>query len=98
MDHDAEVDVEEKKVSPGQRELFLLIPLDVLQEVHVNTEGNILNHDQAVGNGNPSKNHVDWIVLHVFMCEHQNVGDVEHYSENADRHCQMAVEVEIAFL
>ena len=63
----------------------------ISQSPHVDGEGDVFSHDQAVGDGDAGEDHVDG-VLHVPVGEHQDVGQVEDDSEDTDHHGQPAVD------
>ena len=54
-------------------------------------EGDVLEHDETVGDGDAGEDHVDG-VPHVPVGEHQDVGEVEQGAENANQHGQPAVD------
>ena len=57
--------------------LFFLVPVPVVQQVHVEGEGDVLDHHQAVRHSNPSQDKVDWIGPHVLVGQHQDVGHIK---------------------
>ena len=98
MNHDGEVGVEKEKDPPSQGKLFIQIPSLVIQNVHVDGEGDVLNQDQAVSHGNTSKNEVDRVGPHVLVGEHQDVEHVEEDPHAADHHCQISMQRKISIL
>ena len=54
-------------------------------------EGDVLGHDETVGDGDAGEDHVDG-VPHVPVGEHQDVGQVEESSKDTDHHGQPAVD------
>ena len=98
MNHDGEVGVEKEKDPPSKGELLILPPSLVIQNVHVDGEGDVLNQDQAVSHGNTSQNEVDRVGPHVLVGEHQNVEHVEEDPHAADHHCQISMQRKISIL
>ena len=50
----------------------------------MHSKGNIIQHDHHVCHGNPRKENVDGVGLHVLVGQHQYVHDVEDDSQYAD--------------
>ena len=90
VDHDGEVGVEEHEDAPGQGVLLLGVPVLRVQQVHVDGEGDVLEHDEAVGHSDAGQDHVDR-VAHVPVGQHHHVGHVEEGPEHAHPHGQVAV-------
>ena len=65
-------------------DLIFLLPHLIIQEVHVDIEGDVLHHDQAVSHSNTSKNNIDGVHPHVLVGQHQHVHHVEDCSQQAD--------------
>ena len=72
--------------------LLLLVPLPMFQEIHVDGEGDVLHHDQAVCHSYPSEDHVDGVLLHVLVGQNQNVCNVEEGPKNAHNHGKLSVD------
>ena len=62
------------------------VPLLLVHQVHVDSEGDVLHHDQAVRHSNASQDEVDGVGPHVLVCEHSQVQHVEDCPKHAD--CQ----------
>jgi hypothetical protein len=71
-------------------DLLFIVDLAIVKSGHVNGEGDVLNHDETVGNSNADEEHADRVV-HVAVSEHDDVSQVEERSENTDKHSQVAV-------
>ena len=54
-------------------------------------EGDVLQHDETVGDSDAGEDHVDR-ALHVLVAEHQDVGQVEESSKDTNHHGQPAVD------
>ena len=50
----------------------------------MNTEGDVLQHIQTVGDGDTGEDHVDGVVPHVGVGQHQDVQEVEETAKQAD--------------
>ena len=57
----------------------------------MNTEGDVLQHVQAVCDGDAGQDHVDGVVPHVGVGQHQDVQEVEETSQQADIQRKVAV-------
>ena len=64
----------------------------------MDAEGDVLQHVQAVCDGDTSKDHVDGIVPHVGVGQHQDVQEVEETAQQADVQGKVAVYRRIHFL
>ena len=70
---------------------FCFGDLKIIQAPHVDNEGDVFNHDEAVCYSDASEDHVDG-VPHVPVGEHQDVGKVEQGAQNAHQHRQPAMD------
>ena len=59
--------------------------LKIIQAPHVDNEGDVFNHDEAVCYSDASEDHVDG-VPHLPVGEHQDVGKVEQGAQHAHQH------------
>ena len=57
---------------------LFLVSLNLVHQVHVDGEGDVLHHDQAVSNSYASQDKVDRVGPHVLVGQHQQVHDVEY--------------------
>ena len=70
---------------------LLLVPGVGVQQVHVDTEGDVLQHVEAVCYGNAGEDHVDGVVPHVGVGQHHNVQQIEETAQEADIQGEVAV-------
>ena len=63
---------------------FFLIPILPIHQIHVDGEGDVLHHDQAVSHSNASQDKVDRVGPHVLVGQHQHVHHVEDGAYQAD--------------
>ena len=57
----------------------------------MDTEGDVLQHVEAVRDGNAGEDHVDGVVPHVGVGQHHNVQQIEEAAKQADIQGQVAV-------
>ena len=88
VDEVAEVAVKQHEVAPAFRHPFL--PRWV-KEVLVVLERNVFEHVEAVSDGYPGEDQVDWVNSHVLVGEDRDVDNIEDTTENADIQRQMTV-------
>ena len=68
-----------------------------VKKIHVDGEGNVLKHHKKISDSNASEDHVDG-VPHVFVGEHEDVGQVEQGAHHAHQHRQPPVDRRIKLL
>ena len=56
---------------------FFLVPIWPIHQIHVDSEGDVLHHDQAVSCSNSSQDKVDRVGPHVLVGQDQHVHHVE---------------------
>ena len=76
---------------------FCLGYVIIIQPPHVDHEGDVFNHNEAICDSDAGEDHVDG-VPHVPVGEHQDVGEVEQGAENAHQHGKPEVDRRIEFL
>ena len=64
----------------------------------MNAEGDVLQHVEAVCNGNAGEDHVDGVVPHVVVGQHQNVQQIKETAQQADVQGEVAVHWRVHFL
>ena len=73
-------------------DLVLALPLHVLHEdVHVDGEGDVLQHQEDVRHRDREEDQVDWVSPHLLVAQHDDVEEVEKCSENTDDDGEVAV-------
>lgn len=73
-------------------DLVLAIPVDILHEdVHVDCEGDVLQHQEDVGHRDREQDQVDRVSPHFLVAQHDDVEEVEKCSQNTDDDGEVAV-------
>ena len=73
-------------------DLVLSLPVDILHEdVHVDSEGDVLQHQEDVRHRDREKDQVDWVSPHFLVAQHDDVEEVEKSSKNTDDYGEVAV-------
>ena len=54
------------------------------EDIHVECEGNVLDHIETVCHGDPGQDEVDWIGAHILLRQHQDVEKVKNNPNQTD--------------
>ena len=72
--------------------LVLALPVHILhQDVHVYSEGDVLQHQEDVGHGDREQDQVDWVSPHFLVAQHDDIEEVEKCSKNTDDYGEVAM-------
>ena len=78
--------------APTDTDLLLPGPAVLVEDVHVDGEGDVLQHEEDVCHRDGEEDQVDGVGAHLPVAQHEDVQQVEEDAEHADHDGEVAVQ------